>query len=76
MDRLKNFFATVKSISVVVQDAIKIDGGLYVDAFAVVMILRLLGPLKGFPAMNVAEAGMWAATITAFSYSNGGPKQS
>lgn len=60
----------------VIQDAIQLKGGTYVDMFAVVFILRLLGPFKGFPAMNPSEAGMWAATIAAFAYSNQGPKPS
>lgn len=77
MDKLKSFFAVVKSVSGIVQDAVTVGGGLYVDAFAIVMLLRLLGPLKGYPSMNAAEAGMWAATIAAFSYSNtNGPKSS
>lgn len=56
------------------QDLCSLKAGLYVDAFAIVMLLRLLAPLKGYPAMNAAEAGMWAATITAFAYTNKGPK--
>ncbi len=60
-----------------VQQFASIDGGLYIDAFAIVMLLRLLGPLRGYPAMTPSEAGMWAATIGAFAVSNfGGPKQS
>lgn len=77
IDKIKAWLAAFKAVSNVVQDAISVSGGLYVDCFAVVMLLRLLGPLKGYPAMNPAEAGMWAATIAAFSYSNtNGPKAS
>lgn len=54
----------------------KIDGGTWVDIFAVVFIVRLLAPLFHLPAMNIAEAGIWGATITSFAYSNQGPKQS
>lgn len=53
------------------QDLFSLKAGLYIDAFAVVMLVRLLAPLKGYPQMNAAEAGMWAATITAFAYSKG-----
>lgn len=75
MDKLKNLFSTLKQVSSMVQDLISVNGGIYVDAFAIVMLVRLLGPLRGYPAMNAAEAGMWAATIAAFSYSNTqGPK--
>lgn len=59
-----------------IQDLASLRGGLYIDAFAVVMIARLLAPLKGGPALTPAEAGMWAATIGAFAYSGRGPKQS
>lgn len=77
MDKLKGFFVTLKNVSTLVQDAVSVDGGLWVDCFAIVMLLRLLGPFKGYPAMTTAEAGMWAATIAAFSYSNtNGPKPS
>lgn len=59
------------------QEFLSVRGGLFVDLFALVFVVRLLAPLKGFPALNVAEAGMWAATISAFAYSNGGgPKAS
>jgi len=76
MDKLKSLFDTLKQVSSIVQDALTVRGDLYVDCFAIVMLLRLLGPFKGFPAMTPAEAGLWAATIASFAYSNGGPKQS
>lgn len=77
MDKLKSFFAVLKSISSLVQDALSVNGGLWVDCFAVVMLLRLLGPFKGYPAMSTAEAGVWAATIASFAAGNfGGPKAS
>jgi hypothetical protein len=54
---------------------LKLQGGDFVDIFAVVFIARLIGPLFHLPAMNGAEAGMWAATIASFAASNiGGPK--
>ncbi len=58
-----------------IQNILSLKGGLYVDAFAIVFLIRLLGPLKGLTPLNASEAGMWAATIAAFAYSNG-PKQS
>jgi len=60
----------------VIQEFLSIDGGLYIDAFAIVFIVRLLAPLRGFPPVSNAEAGLWAATISAFAYSGKGPKQS
>lgn len=51
-----------------------IKGGTFVDAFAVVMLARLIGPLFHLPPMNGAEAGMWAATISAFAATNIGTK--
>lgn len=51
------------------------DGGIWVDLFGIVMLLRLLGPLFHFPPMTAAEAGVWAATIASFAASNiGGTK--
>jgi len=47
-----------------------LDGGIWVDIFGLVFIIRLLAPLFHQPAMNLAEAGVWGATISAFSYSN------
>lgn len=55
----------------------KIDGGKFVDAFAVVMLVRLCGPLFHLPPMNASEAATWGTTIAAFAATNiGGPKQS
>lgn len=51
-----------------------LDGGTFVDLFAVVTVLRLCGPLFGRPPMNLAEAGVWSATIAAFAASNIGAK--
>ena len=59
-----------------IQELLSLDGGLYIDAFAVVMIVRLIAPMFHAPAMTYAEAGVWAATISSFAYSKGGPKQS
>lgn len=75
MDKLKSLFDTLKQVSSMVQDLISVSGGIYVDCFAVVMLVRLLGPLKGYPAMNAPEAAIWSATIASFAAGNiGGPK--
>jgi hypothetical protein len=58
------------------QLAFDIDGGLYVDLFAIVFIVRLIAPLFHFPPVTFAEAGMWGATIGTYGYSKGGPKSS
>lgn len=64
---MDKFIAILKAI----QNAAQLKGGTYVDLFAVVFILRLLGPFRGYPAMTPAEAGCWAATISAFAYNGG-----
>ncbi len=71
-------FNKVKEIWNWIQDFMSLKGGLFVDAFAVVFLIRLLAPLKGYAALTAPEAAMWAATITAFAASNigGGPKVS
>lgn len=76
IDKIKQIATTFKDLSSTIQDALNVKGGLYVDCFAIVMLLRLLGPLKGYPAMTPAEAALWAATIASFAASNvgGGPK--
>ncbi len=77
IDKLKAFAATVQIVWSWVQDFISLKGGTFVDLFAIVFLVRLLGPLKGLAALNPSEAGMWAATIAAFAATNiGGPKQS
>lgn len=57
------------------QEFVSVKGGLYVDMFAVIFLLRLLGPLFGWPALTFPEAGVWAATIGAFVVPKG-PRQS
>ena len=75
--KLKQFLVSFKNVSSVVQDALSVNGGLYVDAFAIVTLLRLLAPLKGYPAMSLAEAGIWGTTIAAYAAGNfGGPHAS
>ena len=60
----------VNKILAYAQSALSIDGGTWVDIFAVVFIIRLLAPLKGFAPMTNSEAGIWATTIMSFSYNN------
>lgn len=58
-----------------IQDFLSLKGGLYIDAFAVVVLIRLLAPLKGYPGLNPSEAAVWASAIGAFAASNiGGSK--
>lgn len=58
-----------------VQAFLSVDGGLYIDAMCLVILLRLLAVLKGYPPMTAAEAGLWGATICTYGYSQrGGPK--
>lgn len=75
LDKVKALINKAQEIWNLLQDLISVKGGLYVDCFAVIVALRLLAPLKGYPAMTPAEAGIWASTITAFAASViGGPK--
>lgn len=73
MNKIKALLATLQEIWSMAQDLISIKGGLYVDAFALVILVRLLAVLKGAAPLNPSEAGLWAVTIAAFSYSHGGP---
>jgi hypothetical protein len=55
----------------------KISGNQWVDVFGMVVLARLIAPLFHLPPMNMAEAGVWSATIASFAATNiGGPKQS
>jgi uncharacterized protein (DUF2164 family) len=56
------------------QGTLDIKGGTFVDLFAVVFLVRLLGPLWHLPAINMSEATFWGSTIASFAYSHGGPK--
>lgn len=76
INRIKDLATYAQAVWTWIQGFVSVQGGIYVDMFAVVFIVRLLAPLKGFPALNYSEAGMWAATISAYAYSKGGPKQS
>lgn len=52
-----------------------IKGNEWVDLFGVVFIARLLAVLWGFPALTLAEAGIWGTTIASFAATKfGGPK--
>lgn len=75
IDKLKAYASQIKLSWQWLQDFLSLQGGLYIDAFAIVFLVRLIGPLKGLPAINPSEAAMWSATIAAFAASNiGGPK--
>jgi hypothetical protein len=53
-----------------------LDGGTWVDIFGAIVLIRMIAPLFKLPPMNMAEAGIWSATIASFAATNiGGPKQ-
>lgn len=54
-----------------IQELLSVDGGLYIDAMCLVMIVRLVAPLFGYSPMTASEAGIWAATITTYGFSKG-----
>ena len=56
------------------QDFLSVDGGLYVDVFCLIILIRLIAVLFRFPPLTPAEAGLWGATIATYGYSNKGPK--
>jgi hypothetical protein len=74
IDKIKAYIQKAQELWNMAQDIISVKGGLWVDAFALVTLVRLLAPLKGYPSMTVQEAAIWGTTIAAFSYSNGGSK--
>jgi uncharacterized protein (DUF2164 family) len=61
-------------IKAFLQGTLDIKGGTFVDLFALVFLIRLLGPLWGLQGINISEATLWSATIGAFAISHGGPK--
>ena len=76
LDKLNAFIAKIKPILSGFQDLVSVPGGLYVDLFGLVMVVRLLAVLKGFPPLSMSEAAVWGTTVGSLAYSNGGPKQS
>jgi hypothetical protein len=76
IEKISSALSTFKVLWDQVQELVSLKGGLYVDAFAVAMIVRLLAPLFKGPALNASEAGMWAVTIAAFAAGNNTPKAS
>jgi hypothetical protein len=76
LEKLNVFLTQAKSVFAGFQDLVKVPGGLYVDLFGLVMVVRLLAVLKGFPPVSAAEAAVWGTTVGSLAYSNGGPKSS
>jgi hypothetical protein len=64
LEKIKNFL----------QGTLDVKGGTFVDLFALIFMVRLIGPLWHLPAININEATFWSATIAAFAYGHGGPK--
>jgi hypothetical protein len=48
------------------QEFISVDGGIYIDAMCIVIVVRLLAVLKGYAPMTNAEAGLWSVTIATY----------
>lgn len=72
LERIKSYIQKSQELWNMAQDVVSVKGGLWVDMFAIAVLLRLLGPFKGYPPLTAQEAGLWAATIGAFAYSKGG----
>ena len=52
-----------------VQEICTVDGGIYVDLMCIVIVVRLLAVLFHCQPLNMAEAGLWASTISVYGYS-------
>ncbi len=76
IDKLKAVLGKLKEVSQLVQQVGDIKGSLYVDLFGIVMMIRLLAVIKGFPPLSASEAAVWGSTIGSLAYSNGGPRNS
>jgi len=74
IEKINTFISQFKSIFSNLQDLVSVPGGLYVDLFGLVMVVRLLAVLKGFPPISASEAAVWGTTVGSLAYSNGGPK--
>lgn len=73
--KLQILLGNVQTVWKMIQNVLSIKGGLYVDLFGLVMVVRLLAVLKGFPPVSGAEAAVWGTTVGSLAYTNGGPKQ-
>ena len=67
LDKIKGYIQKGQELWNMAQDIVSVKGGLWVDAFAIATLLRLLGPFWGFPSMTVQEAAIWGTTIAAFA---------
>ncbi len=76
IEKIKELISQLKSVFSAVQDLVNVPGSLYVDLFGIVIMLRLLAVLKGFPPLSVSEAAVWGTTVGSLAYSNGGPRNS
>jgi tetrahydromethanopterin S-methyltransferase subunit E len=72
LDRIKAYIQKGQELWNMAQDIVSVKGGLWVDMFAIVTLVRLLAPLKGYPGMSIQEAAIWGTTIGAFAISKGG----
>lgn len=54
-----------------IQSLLDIDGDVWMGAFTVVILIRLVAVLKGYSTLSAAEAATYASAVTAFAYSNG-----
>lgn len=65
----------IKRVWEYLQDLLDVSGDSIMCVMTTVFIVRVaLSVLRKFPSLTNAEAAMYASAITAFSYSNRGPK--
>lgn len=72
LDKIKAYIQKGQELWNMAQDVVSVKGGLWVDMFAIVTLVRLLAPLRGYPSMTIQEAAIWGTTISAFAFSKGG----
>lgn len=56
------------------QSLLDIDGDCWLGLFTGSIIIRLILTLKGYPSLTMPEATAYSFAVSAFAYSNRGPK--
>lgn len=64
----------LKAIWNYIQDLLDVRGDVVMLAFSSAMIFRVMYSAFGHAALGPSEAAVYASAITAFAYSNKGPK--
>lgn len=65
---------TIKEGWEYIQSLLDIDGDVWMGLLTALYIYRILAVVWGKAPVTMAEAGIYASAVTAFAYSNKGPK--